>query len=85
MTSTPAPSNRADCHPKPTIPAPATGRRPVPLVDAGDPRAALHWYLDTWAGVNEAKWTRDEVAALHNAIIGFWTDYPDAAEGWWQG
>ena len=45
----------------------------------------MHWYLDTWAGVNEAKWTRDEVAALHNAIIGFWTDYPDAAEGWWQG
>ena len=75
---TPAPE------PKPAAPAPATGRPPVPIVDAGNPRAALHWHLDTWARMNEAEWTREEVNALYNAILAFWTDYPDAAKGWWR-
>ncbi len=65
-------------------PAPAAGRRLVPLVDPGDPRAALWWHLDTWAGMNGAEWTAEEVTALYNAILGFWTDYPDAAEAWWR-
>ena len=54
------------------------------MVDAGDPRAALWWHLDTWAGMNEAEWTREEATGLYNAIIAFWIDYPAAAEGWWQ-
>jgi len=70
--------------PKPAEPAPAMGPRPVPLVDPGDPRAALWWYLDTWAGMNEDEWAQDAVTALYNAVIGFWTDYPDVAEGWWR-
>ncbi len=70
--------------PKPAEPSPATGPRPVALVDPGNPRAALHWHLDTWAEMKEAEWTRDQVGALYNAILAFWTDYPGKAEGWWR-
>lgn len=63
---------------------PAPARPPMPLVDAGDPGGALWWHLDTWAGMNEAEWSREEVNALYNAILAFWTDYPSEAESWWR-
>lgn len=35
-------------------------------------------------GTRAVRYRREDVSALYNAILGFWTNYPEAAGGWWQ-
>jgi hypothetical protein len=39
-----------------------------------DRRAMLWMLLDTWAGLDEARWTAADVTALKDQVLSFWTE-----------
>lgn len=49
-----------------------------------EPRVRLLSYLDTWAGMDEAKWTEASVKALYDDIMDIFHDHPREADGWFR-
>jgi hypothetical protein len=44
----------------------------------------LSLLLEAWANMDDMRWAADEVAALKNQILDFWTVWGDEAEGWFR-